>query len=108
MAGLRRVVERIKTQFTRAVNWVRTVRTDTLLRTDAPLGSEGTPGDAASTNSKAGRVSLTREELWLHTSIFKSNFTEMRRVSLAHLPPAKGLLKLVEILCKNTSGSYQP
>jgi hypothetical protein len=107
MAGLRRVVELTKAQFRRAVNWLRPVKIEALRRIDPPLENEEIAEGGAARQSKAARVSLTQEKLLWYASSFKSNFTETNEVGLAHLPPAKGLLNLVDILCKDTSQSNQ-
>lgn len=100
---IRRILELIKAQFTRTGNRPRPVRTEALLRIKQPLETRGIAEDAAARNSKGARVSLTQERLlWRATSI-KSNFTKLNGVGLAQLPPAKGLLNLVDILCQDAS-----
>lgn len=107
MAGLRRPVALIKAQLTRAVNWLRPVRTETPLRIDPPLETDGVAERVAARNSKGACVSLAQEKLLWHANGLKSSFTETNGVELAHLPPAKGLLNLVDILCKDASQSDQ-
>lgn len=105
MDGLRRIADLIKAQFTRAVNWLRPVRAETFLRIDPLLETEGIPEDVTTTNIKGPRVSLAQEKPRWHTRSFESNLTETNGVRLARLPPAKGLLNLVHILCKDNSQS---
>lgn len=105
MAGLRQALGLIKAQFTRAGNRLKPVRAETLLKIDQPLKSGEIVEGTAARNSKVTRVSLAQEKLlWRATSI-TSNATKTNGVELAHLPPAKGLLNLVDILCKDTSQS---
>ena len=114
MIGVRRVVELIR-RFTRAVKRLTNAGANTLPRSSTPAECQGISADAAATNSKAPRASLTQKELLLYLSSFKSDFTETNAVTLAHVPPAKGLLNLVEILsaktdlsvCKDISQSDQ-
>lgn len=101
MAGLRQIAGVIKTQFTRAVNWLRPVRAGTLPRIDPPLESGRIPEGLAATNSKVARVSIAKEEPLWYTMSFKSGFTEATGIKLMHLPPPKGLLNLVDILAKD-------
>jgi len=105
MPGLRGAVKLIKIRFTRAVSWLRSVRTETLPPIDPAVQIEGLPEQAAGTNSKVARVSVSQENPLWYTSSLKTNFRETNEVRLARLPPAKGLLNLVDLLSKDTSQS---